>query len=155
MALDTPHNSQPNPSMSFPRESVGPSNGLSSSQPNMGSFNAAQSVASTPAATPPPPRASQQSNVSYSFPNSAMSQGSVGRNSSFGGYDENNGIGSMASYQGNNAPQIYRVRFLGTYFVTEGSILVIFTNYCLLGCVFKRVSLRDGSQWCRGYAPPF
>ncbi|KAK2756814.1 transcriptional regulator swi6 [Arachnomyces sp. PD_36] len=109
MASDTPHSSQPNPSMSFPRESIGPSNGLSSSQPHMGSFNAAQSVASTPAATPPPPRASQQSNVSYSFSNNTASQGSMGRNSSFGGgYDENNGPGATVQQQGNNPPQIYR-----------------------------------------------
>jgi hypothetical protein len=77
----------------------------------MGSFNASQSVASTPAATPP--RGSQQSGMSYSFtngvPHNAMPR------SGFGGYDESNGYGAMMPYQEEYKPQIYRVGLINVF----------------------------------------
>ncbi|KAL2367785.1 hypothetical protein RJ035_001335 [Blastomyces gilchristii] len=90
--------------MSFSRNTLGPSDGASS-QNQMPSINAAsQSVASTPAATPPP-RHSQQSNMSMSFPSNAVSRNSLQR-ASFGGYDDNNGYGQVMLYE-EYKPQIY------------------------------------------------
>ncbi|KAL2360150.1 hypothetical protein RJZ56_006978 [Blastomyces dermatitidis] len=90
--------------MSFSRNTLGPSDGASS-QNQMPSINAAsQSVASTPAATSPP-RHSQQSNMSMSFPSNAVSRNSLQR-ASFGGYDDNNGYGQVMLYE-EYKPQIY------------------------------------------------
>ncbi|PGH33663.1 hypothetical protein GX50_03490 [[Emmonsia] crescens] len=91
--------------MSFSRNSLGPPNGASS-QNQMASFNAAsQSVASTPAATPPPRPSQQQSNMSMSFPNNGATRNSVQR-TSFGGYDDSNGYGQVMPYE-EYKPQIY------------------------------------------------
>ncbi|KAL1850633.1 transcriptional regulator swi6 [Paecilomyces lecythidis] len=73
------------------------------SQSRMGSFNASQSVASTPGATPP--RGSQQS-MSFSFTN-GMGHNSMSRGS-FGGYEDTNAYGGMVPYQDEYQPQIYR-----------------------------------------------
>ncbi|KAG5289047.1 APSES transcription factor [Histoplasma ohiense] len=90
--------------MSFSRDSLGPSNGASS-QNQVASFNtASQSVASTPAATPPP-RLSQQSNMSMSFPSNGVSRNSLQR-TSFGAYDDTNGYGQVIPYE-EYKPQIY------------------------------------------------
>ncbi|KAL2014490.1 hypothetical protein VTN00DRAFT_2015 [Thermoascus crustaceus] len=92
--------------MSYSQNSVGSANGMQLSQSHMGSFNASQSVASTPGATPPPPRGSQQSAMSFSFtnggPRNSMSRGN------FGGYEDSNGYGAMVPYQEEYKPQIYR-----------------------------------------------
>ncbi|KAK2791784.1 transcriptional regulator swi6 [Onygenales sp. PD_12] len=90
--------------MSFSRNSIAPPNGVPLSQTQMASFNASQSVASTPTATPPP-RGSQQSNVSLGFPNNGISRGSTQRDS-FGGYDGSNGYGQVIGYE-EYKPQIY------------------------------------------------
>ncbi|PGG97380.1 hypothetical protein GX51_07350 [Blastomyces parvus] len=90
--------------MSFSRNSLGPADGASS-QNQMASFNAAsQSVASTPTATPPP-RHSQQSNMSMSFPSNPASRNPL-QKANFGGYDDNNGYGQVMLYE-EYKPQIY------------------------------------------------
>ncbi|KAL1964392.1 hypothetical protein VTN77DRAFT_6950 [Rasamsonia byssochlamydoides] len=90
--------------MSHSQSSMGSANGLPLSQSHMGSFNASQSVASTPAATPP--RGSQRSSMSFSYtnggPHNSASQ------SSFNGYEDANGYGAMVPYQEEYKPQIYR-----------------------------------------------
>ncbi|OJJ47051.1 hypothetical protein ASPZODRAFT_65157 [Penicilliopsis zonata CBS 506.65] len=88
--------------MSYSQGSMGSGNGLTLSQSHMGSFNASQSAASTPRATPTP-KASQQSNMSFSFAN-GMPQSRVG----YGAYEEANGFGQMAPYPQEYRPQIYR-----------------------------------------------
>lgn len=93
--------------MSYSQGSIGSAHGMAMSQSRMGSFNASQSVASTPGATPP--RGSQQSNMSFSFTN-GMGHNSRSRGS-FGGYDDTNTYGAMAPYQEEYQPQIYRVCF--------------------------------------------
>ncbi|KAJ9299503.1 hypothetical protein DTO217A2_8168 [Paecilomyces variotii] len=90
--------------MSYSQGSIGSAHGMPMSQSRMGSFNASQSVASTPGATPP--RGSQQSNMSFSFTN-GMGHNSRSRGS-FGGYDDTNTYGAMAPYQEEYQPQIYR-----------------------------------------------
>ncbi|PGG98105.1 hypothetical protein AJ79_08986 [Helicocarpus griseus UAMH5409] len=91
--------------MSFSRNSIGPPNGSSLSQNQMSSFNASQSVASTPAASPPP-RASQQSNMSVSFPSNGVSRNSAQR-ASFGGYEDSSAsYGQVVPYE-DYKPQIY------------------------------------------------
>ncbi|KEY75531.1 transcription factor APSES MbpA [Aspergillus fumigatus] len=88
--------------MSYSQSSLGSANGIAFSQSQMGSFNASQSVASTPRATPPP-KSSQQS-MSFSYPNSLPG----GARGSFGGLDDTNGYGSMVQYQEEYRPQIYK-----------------------------------------------
>ncbi|KAH2965983.1 hypothetical protein KXW00_004007 [Aspergillus fumigatus] len=88
--------------MSYSQSSLGSANGIAFSQSQMGSFNASQSVASTPRATPPP-KSSQQS-MSFSYPNSLPG----GARGSFGGFDDTNGYGSMVQYQEEYRPQIYK-----------------------------------------------
>ncbi|ODH48073.1 hypothetical protein GX48_05838 [Paracoccidioides brasiliensis] len=90
--------------MSFSRNNIGPPNGSSLPQSHVGSFNSSQNVASTPAATPPP-RTSQQSNMSMSFPSNGVSRNSVQR-ASFSGYDDSNGYGQVVSFE-EFKPQIY------------------------------------------------
>lgn len=106
MATNNSHHQRPSLPMSYSQNSIGSANGLSLSQSHMGSFNASQSVSSTPAPTPPG-RSSQQS-MSYSFTNGA-SQPSM--QSNLGGYDGANGYGVMMPYQEEYKPQIYRVCF--------------------------------------------
>lgn len=101
MASNSHHNQHPSITMSYSQSSIGSANGLPTSQSHMGSFNASQSVASTPAATPP--RSSQHS-MSFSMPN-GLPHNSMSR-SSFGGYEDANGYGAMVPYQ---EPQIYKV----------------------------------------------
>lgn len=96
-------NTTSNLTMSYYQSSNGSYHGLPLSQSQMGSFNASQSVAPTPSATPP--RASQQSTATLSFTNgtqhSTMSKGS------FGAYDQTNGHGTGPP-QEEYKPQIYR-----------------------------------------------
>lgn len=94
----THHHQRPSLTMSYSQNSIGSANGLS----HMGSFNASQSVSSTPVPTPPG-RNSQQSGMPYNFTNG------VSQSSSFGGYDGTNGYGVMMPYQEDYKPQIYRV----------------------------------------------
>ncbi|PKY05013.1 hypothetical protein P168DRAFT_304105 [Aspergillus campestris IBT 28561] len=103
MASNNPP-ARPSLPMSYSQSSVGSANGMSFSQSQMGSFNASQSVASTPGATPPPPKMSQQSAMSFSYPN-GMPHGSRG---SMGGFEEVNGYGTMIPYPDEFRPQIYR-----------------------------------------------
>ncbi|GIK03937.1 hypothetical protein Aspvir_008012 [Aspergillus viridinutans] len=88
--------------MSYSQSSLGSANGIAFSQSQMGSFNASQSVASTPRATPPP-KSSQQS-MSFSYPNGLPG----GARGSFGGFDDVNGYGVMVQYQEEYRPQIYK-----------------------------------------------
>lgn len=104
MASNNPP-ARPSLPMSYSQSSVGSANGMSFSQSQMGSFNASQSVASTPGATPPPPKMSQQSAMSFTYPN-GMPHGSRG---GMGGFEEVNGYGTMIPYPDEFRPQIYRV----------------------------------------------
>ncbi|KAF7122105.1 hypothetical protein CNMCM5793_000060 [Aspergillus hiratsukae] len=94
----------PRPSlpMSYSQSSVGSANGMAFSQSQMGSFNASQSVASTPRATPPPK--SSQRSMSFSYPNGLPG----GARGSFGNFDDMNGYGAMVQYQEEYKPQIYK-----------------------------------------------
>lgn len=94
--------------MSFSQSSIGSANTMNFSHSQMGSFNASQSVASTPRATPPPPKGSQQSTMSFSYPNGGVPAGS---RSGYGGFEEQNGYGPVMSVHEGFKPQIYRVRF--------------------------------------------
>ncbi|KAI2847695.1 hypothetical protein CBS147343_2624 [Aspergillus niger] len=76
-------------------------NGMVFSQSQMGSFNASQSVSSTPRATPPP-KGSQQS-MSFGYSNGLPH----GPRSSFAGFEDMNGYGTMM-YHEEFKPQIYR-----------------------------------------------
>lgn len=107
------------------------------SQSRMGSFNASQSVASTPGATPP--RGSQQSNMSFSFTN-GMGHNPRSRGS-FGAYDDTNTYGAMAPYQEEYQPQIYRVCFDFPLIDTMAKAL---TNLrLLLQAVYSNVSVYE------------
>ncbi|KAL4905164.1 hypothetical protein BDW74DRAFT_153135 [Aspergillus multicolor] len=88
--------------MSYSQGSIGSANGMSFSQSQLGSFNASQSVASTPRATPPP-KNSQQSTMSFNFTNGLPN----GTRASFNGFEDMNGYGTMA-YHEEFKPQIYR-----------------------------------------------
>ena len=92
--------------MSYSQSSIGSANTLNFSHSQMGSFNASQSVASTPRATPPPPKVSHQSTMSFSYPNSMP----AGSRSRYGGFDESSGYGPVMSVHEGFKPQIYRVR---------------------------------------------
>ncbi|EED15593.1 APSES transcription factor (MbpA), putative [Talaromyces stipitatus ATCC 10500] len=107
MATSSNHRQRPSLPMSYSQGSVGSTNGLPMSQSHLGSFNHSQSVASTPTPTPPA-RASQQSAMSYSFPNGALHPSHPSMSNSFNGYDRTNGFGTMTPHQENYKPQIYR-----------------------------------------------
>lgn len=98
------HNpTRPSLSMSYSQGSVGSANGMSFSHSQLGSFNASQSVASTPRGTPPP-KSSQQSAMSFNYPNGLQN----GTRASFNGIEDMNGYGTMI-YHEEFKPQIYRV----------------------------------------------
>ena len=92
----------------FPRHDHPSSLNGSYPQPAYHSFDASQSVASTPAATPPPPRAPSQQSMAYS-----MNGGPVmhalppGSSNSFGGYPDPNGYAQQQYYTNGMKPQIY------------------------------------------------
>jgi hypothetical protein len=117
---------QPSLTMSYSQTSIGSANGLPMSQSHMGSFNHSQSVASTPTPTPPT-RGSQQSAMSYSFtngvPHPSMSNG-------FSGYERSNGYGTMAPYQEEYKPQIYRV----CLFSSPGRVPTVVLSVLLMDC---------------------
>ncbi|KAL4927298.1 putative APSES transcription factor (MbpA) [Aspergillus undulatus] len=96
------HPPRPSLSMSYSQGSMGSANGMSFSQSQLGSFNASQSVASTPRATPPP-KNSQQSAMSFNYPNGFPN---VTR-PSFNSFEDLNGHGTMI-YHEEFKPQIYR-----------------------------------------------
>lgn len=75
------------------------------------SFDSSRSVALTPSATPPPPRATAQHNVSFNVNSGSAMNGVVLKGGSFGQYGDVNGHPqSSASYYGQDAePQIYTV----------------------------------------------
>ncbi|RAL08552.1 putative APSES transcription factor (MbpA) [Aspergillus homomorphus CBS 101889] len=100
MASNNRHPPRPSLQVSYSQSSMGSNNGMAFSQSHMGSFNASQSVASTPRATPPP-KASQQSAISYSFTNSLPH----GPRGSFSTFEDMNGYGTI--YE-EFKPQIYR-----------------------------------------------
>jgi hypothetical protein len=106
-AMASNNHQPPRPSlpMSYSQSSIGSTNGMAFSQSQMGSFNASQSVASTPRATPPP-KGSQQSAMSFNYTN-GLHHSSRG---SFGGFEDMNGYGTMVPYKEDFKPQIYRVR---------------------------------------------
>ena len=106
----------PAPSMqappSFSRDSTSMSmNGMQLSQSHLGSFDASQSVASTPAATPPPPRAPLQQSVSFNMGGNMMNSVPAMRQ----GYGAppvagQNGYGYQMQHPPGFKPQIYTVR---------------------------------------------
>ncbi|KAL2825276.1 hypothetical protein BDW59DRAFT_73624 [Aspergillus cavernicola] len=102
MASSNNHPPHPSLSMSYSQGSIGSANGMSFSQSQMGSFNASQSVASTPRATPPP-KSSQQSAMSLNYSNGLAN----GTRASFNGLEDMNGYGTMI-YHEELKPQIYR-----------------------------------------------
>ncbi|KAL4892451.1 apses transcription factor [Aspergillus ambiguus] len=103
MASNNHQPPRPSLPMSYSQSSIGSTNGMAFSQSQMGSFNASQSVASTPRATPPP-KGSQQSAMSFNYSNGMHH----GPRSSFGGFEDMNGYGTMVPYQEEFKPQIYR-----------------------------------------------
>ena len=103
MATNNHHQARPSLSMSYSQGSIGSGNGMSFSQSQLGSFNASQSVASTPRATPPP-KSSQQSAMSFNYPNGIPN----GTRASFNGFEDMNGYGTIM-YHEEFKPQIYRV----------------------------------------------
>ncbi|KAL5356771.1 apses transcription factor [Aspergillus floccosus] len=103
MVSNNHHPPRPSLPMSYSQSSIGSTNGMAFSQSQMGSFNASQSVASTPRATPPP-KGSQQSAMSFNYSN-GLQHSSRG---SFGGFEDMNGYGTMVPYQEDFKPQIYR-----------------------------------------------
>lgn len=103
MTTNNHHQARPSLSMSYSQGSIGSANGMSFSQSQLGSFNASQSVASTPRATPPP-KSSQQSAMSFNYPNGIPN----GTRASFNGFEDMNGYGTMI-YHEEFRPQIYRV----------------------------------------------
>ncbi|KAL4784052.1 hypothetical protein BJX76DRAFT_348083 [Aspergillus varians] len=102
MAASNHNQQRPNLSMSYSQGSIGSANGISFSQSQLGSFNASQSVTSTPRATPPP-KSSQQSAMSFNYPNGLPN----GTRASFNGFEDMNGYGTMI-YHEEFKPQIYR-----------------------------------------------
>ncbi|KKK16281.1 hypothetical protein P175DRAFT_0504609 [Aspergillus ochraceoroseus IBT 24754] len=102
MTSSNHHASRPNLSMSYSQGSIGSANGISFSQSQLGSFNASQSVSSTPRATPPP-KSSQQSAMSFSYSNGRPN----GARGGFNGFEDMNGYGTMI-YHEEFKPQIYR-----------------------------------------------
>ncbi|KAL9114501.1 MAG: hypothetical protein Q9227_001582 [Pyrenula ochraceoflavens] len=70
----------------------------------MTSFDASQSVSSTPAPTPPPPRSASQQLYGMSGPGMINGMGSQG---SFGGYGSMNGYPQAVPFQQGYKPQIY------------------------------------------------
>ncbi|KAL3470255.1 hypothetical protein BJX99DRAFT_239789 [Aspergillus californicus] len=101
MTSSNHHAPRPSLTMSYSQGSAGSANGMSFSQSQLGSFNASQSVASTPRATPP--KSSQQSAMSYHYPNGLPN----GTRASFNGFEDMNGYGTMI-YHEEFKPQIYR-----------------------------------------------
>ncbi|KAL3490448.1 hypothetical protein BJX62DRAFT_207162 [Aspergillus germanicus] len=103
------HHARPSLSMSYSQGSIGSANGMSFSQSQLGSFNASQSVASTPRATPP--QNSQQSAMSFTYsnglPNGLPNGPPNGARASFNGFEDMNGYGTMI-YHEEFKPQIYR-----------------------------------------------
>ncbi|KAH8705932.1 putative apses transcription factor [Talaromyces proteolyticus] len=98
MATSSHHRQRPSLTMSYSQNDI-QAHGLPLSS-QMSSFNASQSPAPTPSG-----RGSQQSAMSYSFTNGGT-QPSM--QSSFNGYDNSNGYGSVMSFQEEYKPQIYR-----------------------------------------------
>lgn len=101
MASNNHHPPRPTLQMSYSQSSMGSANGMTFSQSHMGSFNASQSVASTPRATPPP-KASHQSAMSYSYANGLPN----GPRGSFSTFEDMHGYGTV--YE-EFKPQIYKV----------------------------------------------
>lgn len=101
--------------MSLSQSSTGSKNG----QGIFSILNDPQSLSSTPRATPPPPKGSQSS--------FGMSNG-ISRGS-FGG--ASNEHGSNMSYQGDDRPQIYRVRLISSISLPD-VILMILNRRCTL-----------------------
>ena len=146
MGSNNPPVARPGLPMSYSQSSIGSTNGLAFSQSQMGSFNTSQSVASTPRATPPP-KGSQQSNMSFNYPNGLPS---VSR-SSFGGFEEPNGYGQIMPLNDEFKPQIYRVCKIPTCaFIVSLLIRLVL----LVGRLLQRSCLRTGSQWSRSYETP-
>ncbi|KAL2867161.1 putative APSES transcription factor (MbpA) [Aspergillus lucknowensis] len=102
MASSNHHPPRPSLSMSYSQGSIGSTNGMAFSQSQLGSFNASQSVSSTPRATPPP-KSSQQSAMSFGYSNGLPN----GTRASFNGFEDMNGYGAMI-YHEDFKPQIYR-----------------------------------------------
>ncbi|RAK75013.1 putative APSES transcription factor (MbpA) [Aspergillus fijiensis CBS 313.89] len=100
MASNNHHPPRPTLQMSYSQSSMGSANGMTFSQSHMGSFNASQSVASTPRATPPP-KASHQSAMSYSYANGLPN----GPRGSFSTFEDMHGYGTV--YE-EFKPQIYK-----------------------------------------------
>ena len=146
MGSNNPPVGRPGLPMSYSQSSIGSTNGLTFSQSQMGSFNASQSVASTPRATPPP-KVSQQSSMSFNYSNGLPSAS----RSSFGGFDEPNGYGQIMPFNDEFKPQIYRVCESPTcaFIVTLLIRLVL-----LVGSLLQRSCLRNGSQWSRSNETP-
>ncbi|KAH8423677.1 putative APSES transcription factor (MbpA) [Aspergillus melleus] len=92
------------PVPSFSQSSVASSNGMAFSQSQLGSFNASQSVASTPRATPPPKGSSQQPPASFNYSKNPTH----GPRASFGGFEEITNYGALIQYHDEFKPQIYR-----------------------------------------------
>ncbi|KAL4865357.1 hypothetical protein BDV12DRAFT_174737 [Aspergillus spectabilis] len=105
MASSNHHPPRPSLSMSYTQGSIGSANGMSFSQSQLGSFNASQSVASTPRGTPPP-RSSQPA-MSFNHPNGLPNGLPNGTRASFNGFEDMNGYGTMM-YHEEFKPQIYR-----------------------------------------------
>ncbi|RAK89880.1 apses transcription factor [Aspergillus costaricaensis CBS 115574] len=101
MASNNNHPARPGLPMSYSQSSMSSANGMVFSQSQMGSFNASQSVSSTPRATPPP-KGSQQS-MSFGYSNGLPH----GPRSSFAGFEDMNGYGTIM-YHEEFKPQIYR-----------------------------------------------
>ena len=142
---------RPGMPMSYSQSSMGSGNTLNFSHSQMGSFNASQSVASTPRATPPPPKGSQQSTMSFSYPNGMP----AGSRSSYGGFDEPSGYGPVMSVHEGFKPQIYRVRKLPkAHDLRSNASLLISLVLGFIGCLFQRSCVRDGSQWNCGDETP-
>lgn len=146
MGSNNPPVGRPGLPMSYSQSSIGSNNGLAFSQSQMGSFNASQSVASTPRATPPP-KGSQQSNMSFNYPNGLSS---VSR-SSFGGFDEPNGYGQIMPLNDEFKPQIYRVC---NSLHAHSQVTLLIRLVLLVGRLLQRSRLRNGSQRGRSNETP-
>ncbi|KAI9849735.1 MAG: transcriptional regulator swi6, partial [Pleopsidium flavum] len=95
------------PPPSFSRNSTGSSmNGVHAS------FDASQSVASTPAATPPPPRGHHQ-RMSFNMGSHGQQNGMVMQRSGFMGFGEVNGHIPQQQYPPGHKPQIYTAVYSG------------------------------------------
>lgn len=128
--------------------SHGHSNSMNGSftQSHIASFDASnQSVASTPAQTPPPPRPGSQQQMSFSMNGG---HGPMMPPNPYGGYPEPN-MFAQPQYQQppaqgqSQSPQIYTVN---TMFDSTIDMLTC------TGCLLERFGLRDGSQWDSCYA---